>query len=439
METTGTSGDSLSLGGRLLWKVTRDDDTAFPGAVSYLGDVNGDGIGDFGVMGSPPALIIFGKSERTDVRSEDVELGMGGFAMSSGSAWPAGDVNGDGLADVLALTGPHIAEERTFVVFGKTDEQLVDLEDVASGRGGFVIVGAGHSVSSGYDVNADGFSDLLVGAASTDPSDKFLVLGKADTAPVVLAEAEAWGGAVRIEGIGHQPRFIGDFDGDGHVDIAVSASSIANEMHSGGVYVIFGRESPQPVALDEIYDGATDAGIMVWGRPASTPGAMDGSFADLTGIPGDVDGDGFADLVVRDYDQWIIVRGGSERESISLAEPGDRVLGGVVQIQQEGPRRDSVVSLGDLDGDGLHDLARTREFPVDTAEVPEGWNRCVDALLGMSAQVESWPSESVHCGPRAGLSLAAGDVTGDGNVELLIADRDMNEVRVYGFFDGEGG
>jgi hypothetical protein len=164
-------------------------------SVSAAGDVNGDGLDDLivgttgndsgsGVAGA--AYVVFGKSGTALVDLDDVAAGTGGFKIQGETAgdlagWSvsaAGDLNGDGLDDLIvgALgndTGGDLAGA-AYVVFGKSGTTLVDLDDVASGTGGFKIQGetafdeAGFSVSAAGDVDGDGLDDLIVGAYRND-------------------------------------------------------------------------------------------------------------------------------------------------------------------------------------------------------------------------------------------------------------------------------
>jgi hypothetical protein len=251
--------------------------------VSKAGDVNGDGLADV-VLGAPMAdpngpwsgraYVIFGKKDTGNVALVTVPLGHAGFVMDGASAYDstgyavsgAGDVNGDGLDDVIV--GAHDADPngestgRTYVVFGKADTGQVSLSDVARGSGGFVLNGAvpqddaGRSVSSAGDLNDDGLADVIVGARGANPNGvadagkAYVVFGKTDTEAVSLAEVANGVGGFAMNGVlagdwtGKSVSTAGDIDNDGVPDLVLGAPRALSSV--GRVYVVFGGDFSCP-------------------------------------------------------------------------------------------------------------------------------------------------------------------------------------------------
>ena len=133
--------------------------------------------------------MVFGKTDSTTVEVSDLRAGVGGFLIGgvTGNALvghevaSAGDINGDGLADMLVSAQRATVEDYTigkvYVVYGKTSGDKVDLNQIDKGIGGFSIAGDAYvsgnlltselfstSVSAAGDLNGDGFDDLLLGA-----------------------------------------------------------------------------------------------------------------------------------------------------------------------------------------------------------------------------------------------------------------------------------
>jgi len=303
--------------------IDANDDSGY--SVSGAGDVNGDGLADLivGANGADPgnesrageSYVVFGRVEATTV--DLANLGTGGFRIdgidasdySGNSVSGAGDVNGDGLADLivgafLADPGGDSFAGESYVVFGKASATTVDLANLEAG--GFRIDGidandfSGRTVSGAGDVNGDGLADLIVGANGADPGndssagESYVVFGKASAATVNLVTLGADG--FRIDGIdasdysGTSVSGAGDVNGDGLADLVVGAfrADPGGDSGAGESYVVFGKVEATTVDLANLGTG----GFRIDGIDAN-----DFSGYSVSGA-GDVNGDGLADLIV---------------------------------------------------------------------------------------------------------------------------------------------
>jgi FG-GAP repeat len=298
---------------------------ASAGSVDGAGDVNGDGLADL-VVGAPfesggggsvgLAYVVFGKASTTTV--ELGALGAGGFRIDEsigeemhlfgglGTAVSgAGDVNGDGLSDVVVgalFSGADAPNSGSvFVVFGKVSPTVVDLAKL--GSGGFRIDGpdafdeVGFSVAGAGDVNGDGLSDVLVGAPSSDQDGFFagsawVVFGKASSATIDLAALGGSGFRIAAASVldftGSSVAGSGDVNGDGRADVIVGAPLAPGNSAIGAAFVVFGRAASTPVQLGALGTG----GFRIDGVE------FNDYTGDSVGGVGDVNGDGLADVVV---------------------------------------------------------------------------------------------------------------------------------------------
>jgi hypothetical protein len=319
---------ALGIGGFVLDGAAESD--AAGNSVSGAGDVNGDGLDDI-VVGSNGAdengygpgrtYVVFGKTNTAPVLPADLADGIGGFVVDGEvvedfafhSASGAGDINGDGLADVIVhamhFDQYQVQSSRTYVVFGKTDTFAVSLADVAIGTGGFAVDGEGEgdrfgfSVDGAGDVNGDGLADVVVGAPRATPNGvdsgrAYVVFGKTDTSNVSLANVSQGLGGFAMDGETESDRFgfsvsrAGDLNGDGLDDIIVGAIyADTNGLRANGrIYVVFGKQDTDPVMLADVAEGI--GGFVLDGEAEHYSSGTSVSAA------GDINGDGIADVVV---------------------------------------------------------------------------------------------------------------------------------------------
>ncbi len=268
--------------------------------VSNAGDVNGDGIPDLivgarsadpnGKISAGRSYVVFGKRNARPVELGSLESGtsQAGFVIngsqasdrSGTSVSSAGDINGDGLTDlIVGAPGDFFyfaSPGRSYVVFGKRDGTPVELATIENGTSpdGFVINGSkagdlsGFSVSKAGDVNGDGLADVIVGAFYADPTGRFqagrsyVVFGKRDGIPVELATIESGtsqagfviNGSNAFDYSGGSVSNAGDINGDGLDDVIVGAvGADPNGISSAGrSYIVLGKRNTQPVELSTL-------------------------------------------------------------------------------------------------------------------------------------------------------------------------------------------
>ena len=389
-------------------------------------------------------------------------------AMAGSSLARAGDVNGDGVTDVVigapreSTPTPAPARKENgvaYVVFGPFGaHQVVNLDNL--GARGFKVVGGadlepdkmhlGAAVAGVGDVNGDGLADVAVaaergGKLNTNALKGFVavVFGRTSTATIDLRDGIGSNGflvnlptpyyarpSVTVAGVG-------DVNGDGRPDLAIgdpvyydASDGYCTECARGDVYVVFGRAATTPLEASAL----GPAGYRIQGR--ATRSYL--GYA-VTGA-GDLNHDGHADLVLGepqcvpntspcDGGLVYVLYGKSDSDGVDLSQPLDGVHGFRI-AGPVGPNGlgTAVAAPGDVNGDGRDDLllgapytsgnARTGNGAAYVLFLPAQPPASIDlGAIGTQAALIQGAAD----GDALGATVApAGDTDGDGLADVAV-------------------
>jgi len=379
------AGTDVAAAQQVRWTRVGNDRTEFlGGALAFVGDWNGDGVGDFAhgavVANARPnahfgAVRIHSGATLSQVK-EITGIGgpLFGFALSA-----AGDFDGDGTPDLLVGDPSDSADDgAAFVVSGADASLLQTL------RGGSLRAGYGHSVASLGDVDGDAVPDFVIGAPDdivASPRSFGLVELRSGKTGALLFRRTA---PVEQARLGALIADAGDFDGDGRDDFLVG------EIEGIG---------PTTLGI-RVFSSATGAQLMydTIGKPTASVVSGAARLAD------DLDGDGVRDVVVAAagdgplgftnlYVGYSPATAGRLFEALDNDDKGAASCGGV----------------GDVDGDGFGDFAVGKTGDA------------IGTLLVLSGATQATLLTVTQAGIELGRALdGAEDLDGDGARDLLI-------------------
>jgi hypothetical protein len=414
------------------WTAESDQGNASFGiSVGTAGDVNGDGYADVivgayyydnGESGEGRAFVYHGSASGLSASPNWTAESDQAYAHFGIAVGTAGDVNGDGYADVIVgayyYDNPDTDEGRAFVYHGSASGLSASPDWTAESDQ--VDAYFGMSVGTAGDVNGDGYADVIVGAWLYDNGEAsegraFVYHGSASglsAAPDWTAESDQAGA-----GFGISVGTAGDVNGDGYADVIVGASSYDNGEHNEGrAFVYHGSGS----------------GLSATPNWTAESNHVEARFGTSVGTAGDVNGDGYADVIVGahyyddgpKYEGWVFVYHGS---STGLAT-------GLADWTAQSDQASAVFGIsvgtaGDVNGDGYADVI-VGAAGYDNSQADEGRAYVYHGSASGLRAAPNWTAESDQNWANFGISVGtAGDVDGDGYADVIVG--------AYGYTNGE--
>jgi hypothetical protein len=378
----------------VIHTLTMPDGSDFGWAISELQDVDGDGVTDLIVSddhhtttNSGVVYVFSGSSGALLYQFSEGTGGRLGYAIAD-----AGDVDGDGTHDIVAGR-PGVST--VYVYSGATGATLLTISRPTYDRLGVAVAGAG-------DVNADGHADLLVGAQGTGVNGtnagRAYVFSGADGSVLHAMDGSAAGDL-----FGTATDQVPDIDGDGVPEHVVGARD-AGKWNDGGIW---------------LFSGAT--GTLRWQFHAPKSDAELGSFF-AAGLP-DVTGDGVPDVYAGDY---AATTNGNQSGRAYVFSGADGsvflTLDGAGAKEGRGPGREA----GDLNGDGVTDLVIGSYLSRDGAR--DGGR--FDVFSGADGTILATVVGTIPGAQLGYDAVGLGDVDGDGVPDVAVSAALANTVYV---------
>ncbi len=426
------SGTGLQMTPFTLLAPVPETDAHFGASVATAGDVNGDGFADvivgtpgtFGLQARGQAFVLLGRTSGLNHTWSELGPLQSHFGAAVATA---GDVNGDGYSDVLigakAYDNGQTNEGGAFVYHGEAEtlDTLADWTAVGGQNDDHFGV-----VATAGDVNGDGYSDVIVGSdrydnGHTDEGRAWVFHGAA----AGLSSVAAWTAEANQTTalMGFSVARAGDVNGDGYSDVIVGAPNYTNgNTNEGRAYVYYGSDTG--LATTPAWTAESNQDLAYFGGWVATAG--------------DVNGDGYSDVIVG---AWSYSNGQTDEGRAYVYHGSASGLASsptwITESNQDGAfygRR--VGSAGDVNGDGYSDVIVGAEL-WDNPLNGEGKAYVYHGSATGLSLTPAWTAEGNQAVALFGCSVGtAGDVNGDRFSDVIVGARqaanpEFEEGRAY--------
>ncbi|MCF2494591.1 FG-GAP-like repeat-containing protein [Dyadobacter chenhuakuii] len=393
----------------------------FGWSVSNAGDVNGDGFSDIiigadgfdnGQSDEGAAFIFHGSTTGININATTQLESNRTHALLGKSVSSAGDINGDGYGDVIVgaigYSNGEAYEGAAFIFYGSTTG--IDKNSAVILESNQADALMGRSATSAGDVNGDGYGDVIIGAEAFDNSlfnegAAFVYHGSKNG---IISQYH-----IRMESdqetayMGYSVASAGDVNGDGYSDVLIGIPWYTNgQIREGVAYLHYGSANGLTDLNKVLLESDQDESQFGW----SVSGA------------GDVNGDGFEDIIIgsptevskdRVHIYYGSVTGVSPANHSSLKIADETAFFGAC-----------VRSAGDINGDGYTDIiigaphytgsilyqGAAFIFSGSVNGIPDG-SLPSNILTTPQLQTASFTGEAVS---------GAGDINGDGYSDIIL-------------------